>query len=219
MIQKWRPIIILGVLVGVVLLALIVATVVRRAEREQAPPPTLPLPTLPICTDAAALAPTEDDLPQYQLKDGHDLVGPGNVPDAPRIAGYECLWSTEDPDTVDYGAFNVTARVELFQDEAASEVAYRQRVGEVKEAITTEGSGGLEVAQEVAAPAVGRKATAYQLKGMVQDANGQPRRVVAYTVIFTRRNGVMTVTTIGYKDYRLLDDATRLAQSIAQRMP
>jgi hypothetical protein len=219
MVQKWRVIIItLGALVGVVLLALTIATVVRLAGYEQAPPPTLPLPTLPTCTDAAALSPTQDDLPQYRLEDGHDLAGPGNVSDAPRIAGYECLWSSEDPDTVAYGAFNVTARIELFQDEVASEVAYKQRVVEIKEAITTEGASGLEVAQEVAAPVVGRKATAYQLKGMVQDADGQSCPVVAYTVIFTRRNGVVTVTTMGYKDYRLLDDAVRLAQSVAVRL-
>jgi hypothetical protein len=54
---------------------------------------------------------------------------------------------------------------------------------------------------------------------MVQDAGDQPLQVIAYAVVFSRRSGVVAVTTIGYKDYRLLDDATRLAQSIAQRMP
>lgn len=213
---KWRVIITLGTLVGLVLLALFVTIMVGLIGRKQAPPPPLPLPTVPFYTDAAALSPTQDDLPQYHLADGHDMVGPGNVPDAPRIAGYQCLWSTEDPDTVAYGAFNVTARIELFQDEVASGTAYRQRVVEIEEVLTAK--GGLEVAQEVAAPTVGRKATAYQLKGTIQDADGQSRQVVAYTVIFTQRNGVVTVTTLGYKDYRLLDDAVRLAQFIARRM-
>ncbi len=215
---KWRVIITLGTLVGLVFLALCVAILAGLTGRKQAPPPPLPLPTAQIYTDAAALAPTQDDLPQYHLADGHDMAGPGNVPDVPRIAGYECLWSTEDPDTVAYGAFNVTARIELFQDEVASGAAYERRVIEIKEALVTEGTGGLEVAQEVAAPTVGRKAAAYQLKGTVQDADGQPRQVIAYTVIFTQRNGVVTVTTLGYKDYRLLDDAVRLAQSIARRI-
>jgi hypothetical protein len=215
---KWRVIITLGALVGLLFLALFVLIMIRLTDRRQVPPPPPPLPTAPIYTDAAVLSPTQGDLPQYRLEDGYDMIGPGNVPDAPRIAGYQCLWSTEDPNTVAYGAFNITSRIELFQDEAASGAAYEYRVIEIEEALAIEETGGLEVAQEIATPTVGRKAAAYQLKGMIQDADGQPRQVVAYTVIFTQRNGVVTVTTLGYKDYRLLDDAIRLAQSIAQRM-
>ncbi|MCR4406960.1 MAG: hypothetical protein NUW24_08565 [Anaerolineae bacterium] len=208
----------LGIGIGLILLCLSVAIAIRLTARKSVPSPIPPLPTVPMLTDAAILAPTQDDLPQYHLESGHDLVGPGNVPDTPRVAGYECLWSTDDPDTVAYGAFNVTTRIELFQDEIASGTAYRKRVTELKEAVTGEDTTGLQVAQEIAAPTVGRAAVAYQLKGTVQDANGQPQQVIAYTVIFTQRNAVVTVTTLGYKDYRLLDDATRLAQSIARRM-
>jgi len=45
------------------------------------------------------------------------------------------------------------------------------------------------------------------------------QKVVVYTVIFTQRNAVVTVTTLGYRDHRLLDDAIHLAQSVARRIP
>ncbi|MBC7249452.1 MAG: hypothetical protein H5T62_04140 [Anaerolineae bacterium] len=217
--RRRTVIVVVGISIGLFLLTLLCALVFNLRGRQRTPPPTLPLPTAPIYTDAAALAPTQDDLPQYRLEDDHHLEGAGNVPGARRIAGYECLWSTGDPDTIAYGAYNVTVRIELFEDESATETAYKQRLTEIEEAIVTGEESGLGVAQEIAAPTVGRKATAYQLKGAVQDEQGQTRQVTAYTVVFTQRNGVVMVTTLGYKDYRLLDDAVRLAQSIARRMP